>query len=85
MGKCQNWTLTGLPCIGRNCYEMPYFIEDGETGYLLEDDDIETYAYNMYSLLYEERIKKNVVNRRNNYIRKYSWGAVVERFLEYMC
>ena len=25
----------GLPCIGRNCYEMPYFIEDGKTGLLL--------------------------------------------------
>ena len=24
----------GLPCIGRNCYEMPYFIEEGKTGLL---------------------------------------------------
>ena len=34
----------GLPCIGRDAYEMPYFIEDGETGYLLRSETKEELA-----------------------------------------
>ena len=29
----------GLPCIGRDAYEMPHFIEENETGYLLKEED----------------------------------------------
>lgn len=29
----------GLPCIGRDAFEIPYFIEDGKTGLLLRDED----------------------------------------------
>lgn len=69
----------GLPCIGRNCYEMPYFIEDGKTGYLIDNDDAKVLSERMYSLLHDEQIKQNVHNKRDYYIQEYSWDAVAKR------
>jgi glycosyltransferase involved in cell wall biosynthesis len=74
----------GLPCIGRNCYEMPYFIEDGETGYLIDEDDAEELAQKMSLLLQDERIKENVCQKHDWYVKEYSWNAVAERMSEIM-
>ncbi len=69
----------GLPCIGRNCYEMPYFIQDGETGLLVDSDDVIELANKMSHLLVDEKIKSNVIARREYYINNYSWDAVANR------
>lgn len=74
----------GLPCIGRNVYEMPYFIENGETGYLLDKDDVDELANLMDQLLCDERIKQNVKNKRDWYINEYSWDTVAERIIKVM-
>ena len=71
--------IFGLPCIGRNAYEMPYFIEDGETGFLLQKEDPKELSELMLKLIDSERIKKNVLSKRDWYIKKYSWENVVER------
>jgi glycosyltransferase involved in cell wall biosynthesis len=71
----------GLPCIGRKCYEMPYLIQEGETGYLIDKDDTEYYANKMYSLLKDDYIKQNVKNKHEWYVNEYSWEAVAERMV----
>lgn len=75
----------GLPCIGRNCYEMPYFIEDGVTGLLIDNDDIGNLADCMYRLLHDEKIKYEVDNRRNDYLKKYTWESVADRIEQVIC
>ena len=69
----------GLPCIGRNCYEMPYFINDGKTGLLLENDDPHELASLMQQILDNDTFSQNVVSNRPNYIQEYSWSTVAER------
>lgn len=77
----------GLPCIGRNCYEMPYFIQDGNspkhsddaTGLLLNHDDPKELASLMLRLLNEESFSRNVIARRQQYINDYSWDTVAGR------
>lgn len=69
----------GLPCIGRDCYEMPYFIEDGQTGLLLKNDTPKELSNLMKRLLADEDIKKNVLSKRDFYIKEYSWDAVAQR------
>lgn len=69
----------GLPCIGRDCYEMPYFIEDGITGKLLKNDDPKMLASLMLSLLRDKQIKLNVLNKQQWYLDNYSWDKVAER------
>ena len=74
--------IFGLPCIGRNCYEMPYFIDDEQTGFLLKNDDSSELAQLMKRLLNDSTIKKNVLDRREWYIQEYSWNTVAQRIKE---
>ena len=69
----------GLPCIGRDCYEMPYFIKDGETGLLLKKNDPQALASLMEQILINDSFSKNVIANRDSYIHEYSWSTVAER------
>lgn len=69
----------GLPCIARKAYEMQYFIEDGKSGFLLEDDNPDKLANMMLDLLSDIKIKAYVKSRREWYINEYSWNTVAER------
>jgi glycosyltransferase involved in cell wall biosynthesis len=69
----------GLPCIGRNRQEMPYFIKDGETGLLLKNDDPNELAHLMLRALHEKSFSENVLARREQYINDYSWDTVAKR------
>lgn len=71
----------GLPCIGRNKYEMPYLIEHGKTGLLINDDNIQLLANNMYELLSNPLYRETVKSKRNEYIRNYSWETVTKKIL----
>lgn len=72
----------GLPCIGRNCNEMPYFIEDGFTGYLVNNDDIHNMAAKMLNLLSNKNVISEVRARRDKYITEYSWDTVANRIYD---
>lgn len=74
----------GLPCIGRDCYEMPYFIENGTTGLLLKNDDTHELAGLMERLLKDGAFKQNVAARHEHYLQEYSWDAVARRMKDVM-
>lgn len=74
--------IYGLPCIGRNAFEMPYFIEKGVTGDLIDDNDPEILAKKMFDLLHNEQIKQNVAERRQQLIKEYSWDSVAKRIYD---
>lgn len=74
----------GLPCIGRNCYEMPYFIEEGKTGLLLKEDHPQELAGLMMKILQDDSFKKNVQSRHDYYLKEYSWDSVAQRMKETM-
>lgn len=66
----------GLPCIGRNVYEMPYFIKEGENGYLLHNDNPHELSLLIRKLINDKQIKQNVLSQRDEYIKEYSWDNV---------
>ena len=72
----------GLPCIARNIMEMKYFIQDGENGYLIDEDNPDILAKKMELLLKNEEIKKRVRDKREYYINEYSWDNVAKRMLK---
>lgn len=74
----------GLPCIGRNCYEMPHFIEDGKTGVLLKEDNVEELAEMMHRLLTDESFKQKVCEKKDWYIQEYFWDTVARRVTKVM-
>lgn len=68
----------GLPCIGRNAYEMQYFIEDGVNGYLLNEDSPEILSELMYKALNDTNMKFKA-EKDATYIKKeYSWSRVAD-------
>lgn len=69
----------GLPCIGRDCCEMPYLIEDGVTGKILKEDDPDLLASLIHDLLRDTQIKQNVANKQQWYLDTYSWDKVAEK------
>lgn len=71
----------GLPCIGRNVYEMPYLIEDGVTGLLIENDDVKNLTEKIHILLTDETIRNNVKLKREWFIKEYSWDNVASKIL----
>lgn len=72
----------GLPCIGRNKFAMKEFIQDGQNGYLINDDNPELLARKMLDLLSNETIKKYVIDNKKYYLHKYSWNTVAERIVK---
>lgn len=73
----------GLPCIGKNICAMPEFIQEGENGYLIENDDVDELANAMSCMLKNgEYLAKNVQNKRECYINKYSWDSVADRIIQ---
>lgn len=69
----------GLPCIGRDAFEMPFFIDEGKTGYLLKHEDDSELSELLLKLLDNNEIKNNVFSKREEYLNKYSWDAVANR------
>ena len=75
---------SGLPCIGRDCYEMPYFIDEGKTGLLLKNDSPEELASLMSELLINKKYKENVEAMKLWYISEYSWDSVAKRMYDFI-
>ena len=69
----------GLPCIGRNCFEMPYIIENKKSGLLIENDDSIVLKNYMKELLFNDSYKNYVNNNFNNYINNYTWKKVEKK------
>jgi glycosyltransferase involved in cell wall biosynthesis len=75
--------MFGLPCIGRNAFAMPEFITDDENGYLVEGIDENELCEKMAQLMInKDRLKANVLNKRDQYEEFYSWDAVAGRMIE---
>ena len=71
--------VNGMPCIGRNAWEMPYFIEEGVTGELIDDDDVEELASKIERVLNSPQYGQNVQSRHDYYVQEYSWKNVCKR------
>lgn len=74
----------GLPCIGRDAYEMPHFIDEGHTGLLLREQTPQALAALMEEVLTTPAYAEQVRQHRSDYLRDYTWDAVVERIIRVM-
>lgn len=74
----------GLPIIGRDAYEMRYFVEEGKNGYLLKDNNIDALANLMKQTIENKDIINYVKENHEEYIKQYSWDTVVERMSDFI-
>lgn len=71
--------IYGLPCIGRDFFEMPYFINKGNEGELIKDDNPETLAKTMSAVISDKNMINQVQSNKELYLSKYSWDSVAKR------
>ena len=77
--------IFGLPCIGKDCYAMPEFIQDGENGYLIQDNDVDQLVRAMKKLLLNGSTISDFVKKKHDfYVNEYSWDSVANRILKVM-
>lgn len=74
--------IYGLPCIARDAYEMPFFIQEGITGRLLKNDNVDDLANIMLEVLENKIMAKNVIDNQAYYINEYSWNTVSNRIAQ---
>jgi len=73
----------GLPCIGKNLHAMPEFIQNGQNGYLIENDDVDELTDAMGRLLCNgQEIVRYVRDHKDYYINRYSWDSVADRIIQ---
>lgn len=71
--------VAGLPCVGRDRFEMPHFIEDGHDGRLIHSDDVDELAGAMLDCLESPSIRANALAEADSARDEFSWNAVAER------
>lgn len=77
--------IFGLPCIGKNCFAMPEFIQNGENGYLIEKNDDDELLLAMEKLLLDGKEMASYVQKQHSdYAEKYSWDNVASKIIEGM-
>lgn len=77
--------IFGLPCIGRNAYAMPEFIDNGANGLLVDGYDVDELASAMNEMyLQRNRYVNNVSAYHEDYVSRYSWDSVAERIVKVM-
>ena len=73
----------GLPCIGNNICAMPEFIQDGQNGLLIYQNDVNELATAMEKMLIDgPAMARYVQENRDYYIDKYSWDSVADRIMQ---
>ena len=77
--------IFGLPCIAKNAFAMPEFIEDDTNGYLIERDDVNELCAAMEKMLINsKRLKETVEINRTSYAERYSWKTVAKKMIAVM-
>lgn len=67
---------SGLPVVSTKAGGIPYMVEDGETGFLVEKDDWSTLAEKVIRLLEEPELALTLANNARMECQKYSWENV---------
>lgn len=69
----------GLPCVGRNRFEMPHFICDGEDGRFIHSDDTDELAAAMWDCLISPTLRENARKHAEEIRAQYRWDVVADR------
>ena len=77
---------TGLPIVATNVGGIPYVVEDKETGFLGDYGDIDSFAQNLITLLYDRKQCSDMSNCAIQEAQRYVWrniaSEVVKLYIE---
>lgn len=74
--------MNGLPCIGIDRWAMPEIIDDGVTGFIVPDGNVEQLASAMLRILRDRELSQRMgISGRERAERLFTWDKVAERAL----
>lgn len=74
--------VAGIPCIGRDAFEMRNFIQQGLTGELIREDDVDCLADKIRKVLETDTYLTNVRRKKQEYLSKYNWHNIALKVFE---
>ena len=69
----------GLPCVGTDAWAVPEMIADGDTGFLVPVDDVETLADRLLKLLKDPVAARRMGEAGRERSRHFTWEAAAAR------
>lgn len=72
---------TGLPIVATNVGGIPYVVEDKETGFLGDYGDIDSFAQNLITLLYDRKQCSDMSNCAIREAQRYVWRNIVDEIM----
>ena len=77
--------LQGLPCIGTSRFAMPEIIADGETGWLVAEDDVQSLSHRLITALTNRDASFAMGQRgRARALDLFTWDRVAGRIVRGM-
>ena len=73
---------TGLPIVATNVGGIPYVVEDKETGFLGDYGDIDSFAQNLITLLYDRKQCSDMSNCAIQEAQRYVWGNIASEVVK---
>jgi Glycosyltransferase len=74
---------SGTPVVTTNAGGIPFLVEHGETGLMVEREDFRALAREAIRILEDENLRRKIVRKaRAASLEKYSWQAVKNKWLE---
>ena len=72
----------GLPVVSTNVGGLPYLIEEGETGLLVEPDDIKAMAEAIRKLLSDSLLAEKISRNARKKVENFDWQKLRQNWLE---
>ncbi len=70
----------GLPVVSTNVGGLPYLIQDGENGLLVEKNDVEGMSRVIVSLLKDIDKAKEISSNARHFVEQYDWQVVKQKW-----
>lgn len=73
-------SATELPVIVTNVGGLPEVVQDGKTGYIVEEEDLKTVTLRLKQLVEDQSLRQRLGKRGRQFVKEtYSWSAVVPK------
>lgn len=90
--RCETWgdvfleaMAFGLPCVGTTHDAMPEIIQHGETGYVVDPDDVASLAGYLEQLLSDAWLRQRMgANGRERVAHTFTWAHVAQHINRYL-
>lgn len=72
----------GTPVVASQVGGLAFLVRDGETGFVVPGNDVETLAKRLIELIKDEELRNKLGNKSAEYAQLYAWENISEKMIE---